>query len=371
MAISSEAGIVLKPETRAAPSQAAAASTHRSAALQTQFARRGRGILILCSLFALALLSLMVAAAVGSITIELDQLPVAVWQAVQGNTDNMQASLVDLRLQRALSAFVTGAALSLAGVMMQALLRNPLADPYVLGISGGAAVGALAAMLLMASSWMIDMAAFGGAVGIAMLLYLFARRDLQYGFAAEGGLSLLLLTGVILSSGCMALVTLMLSIAPEGRLRGMVFWMIGDLSGTQFRLLPWLVWGAALLFAVRSARAMNVMALHAQAALTLGVKVGGLRQSMFFCSGLLTASAVTSAGSIGFVGLIVPHACRFALGPDHRLLLPAASLVGGTFLVLADTLARSLIAPLQLPVGVVTALIGVPVFLFQLHHIRR
>ena len=128
---------------------------------------------------------------------------------------------------------------------------------------------------------------------------------------------------------------------------------------------------AALLFAVKNARAMNVMALHAEAAATLGIRVGALRKGLFFVSGLLTASAVTTAGSIGFVGLIVPHACRFAVGPDHRLLIPAATLAGGTYLMLADTLARTIIAPEQLPVGVITALVGAPVFLYQLHRLRK
>jgi len=252
--------------------------------------------------------------------------------------------------------------------MMQALLRNPLADPYVLGVSGGAAVGALAAMLFFSAAWMIDVAAFGGALAVALLLFLLAHRDLRGGI---GDASLLLLTGVIVAAGCGALVTLMLSVAPDGRLRGMVFWLIGDLSGTQLRWLPWLLLGAALIFSTRAARAINLMAMHAEAAATLGIRVGALRQGLFVCAALLTAGAVSSAGSIGFVGLIVPHACRFAFGPDHRLLLPAATLTGGAFLVLADTLARSVLAPQQLPVGVITALIGVPVFLLQLHHIRR
>jgi iron complex transport system permease protein len=124
-------------------------------------------------------------------------------------------------------------------------------------------------------------------------------------------------------------------------------------------------------FALRVARSMNVVALHADAAEALGVRVGALRKALFFCSALLTASAVSNGGAVGFVGLIVPHACRFALGPDHRLLLPAAALTGGTFLVVADTIARSIVAPQQLPVGVITAMIGVPMFLMQLHHIRR
>jgi iron complex transport system permease protein len=162
----------------------------------------------------------------------------------------------------------------------------------------------------------------------------------------------------------------MLSVAPEGRLRNMVFWMIGDLSGAPMRAAPWLILGGALLFALRSARALNVMALQAEAAATLGIRVGALRKGLFFCSGLLTASAVTSAGSIGFVGLIVPHACRYAFGPDHRVLLPVSALAGGAFLVLADTLARTVLAPQQLPVGVLTSLVGVPVFLFQLHQLR-
>ena len=133
----------------------------------------------------------------------------------------------------------------------------------------------------------------------------------------------------------------------------------------------WLVLGGALAYALRNARAMNVAALHADAAATLGIRVGTLRKGLFFMSGLLTASSVTNAGAIGFVGLIVPHACRFAFGPDHRVLVPSAVLAGGAFLVLCDTLARTVAAPQQLPVGVVTALIGVPAFLLQLHRLGR
>ena len=331
---------------------------------------RHRATVIIAVLAACAVASLIFSGMIGSIAIPLADMPSALLHLMQGKTDTLAATLLDLRLGRALTAFVTGAALSLAGVMMQALLRNPLADPYVLGISAGASVGALAALLFMCALWVVDAAAFAGAVGVSMLLYFFARRDLRGGAVAEGGASLLLLTGVILASACMAIVTLMLSIAPESRLRSMIFWMIGDLSGAPARLMPWLVLAGALLFALRCARSLNIMALHAEAASTLGVRVGALRKGLFFCSGLLTASAVTSAGSVGFVGLIVPHALRFACGPDHRLLIPAAALAGGTFLVLADTLARTVLAPLQLPVGVVTAMIGAPVFLYQLHRLR-
>jgi iron complex transport system permease protein len=332
---------------------------------------RQRSIVIIGALIVLAAFSLGLSAATGSVALSASELHGALRELVHGGADSMAATLLELRLSRAMVAFVTGAALSMAGVMMQALLRNPLADPYVLGISAGASVGALLALLSLGALWMVDASAFAGAVGVSMMLYLLARRDLAGGSAAGGGASLLLLTGVILSSACMALVTLMLSIAPESRLRGMVFWMIGDLGGAPMRALPWLVLAGALVFALRSARSLNVLALHAEAAATLGVRVGALRKGLFFCSGVLTASAVTSAGSIGFVGLIVPHACRFACGPDHRLLVPVAALAGGTFLVLADILARTALAPQQLPVGVVTALIGAPFFLYQLHQLRR
>lgn len=332
---------------------------------------RYRTGVVTAGLLLASIATMLFAGVTGSVAIPLADLPGALHELINGRADSLAATLLDLRAGRALTAFVTGATLSLAGVMMQALLRNPLADPYVLGISAGSAVGALAALMLMCAAWMVDLSAFVGAVVVSMLLYVLARRDMRGGSAAEGGTALLLLTGTILSAACSALISLMLSIAPEGRLRTMVFWMIGDLSGAPLRWLPWIVLAGGLAFALRTARSMNVLALHAEAASTLGIRVGALRKGLFFCSGLLTASAVTTAGSIGFVGLIVPHACRFAFGPDHRLLIPAATLAGGAYLVLADTLARTVIAPQQLPVGVVTALIGTPVFLYQLHRLRK
>jgi iron complex transport system permease protein len=331
---------------------------------------RHRAWRVLPGLVLLALFCLLIACSVGSVALTPSQLLEGLASLSHGGQDSLAATLLNLRLTRALTAFVTGGTLALAGVMMQALLRNPLAEPYVLGISGGASVGALAAMLFFTSFWVVDVAAFGGAMMVALLLFVLAYRDLRGG-VAEGNASLLLLTGVIVAAGCGALITLMLSIAPDSRLRGMVFWMIGDLSVSQLRLFPVLVLIAALIFSIRSARSINVLALHAEVAATLGVKVNVLRQGLFVCSAVLTASAVSSAGSIGFVGLVVPHACRFALGADHRLLLPAATLSGGIFLLLADTLARCVLAPQQLPVGVITALIGVPVFLLQLHQIYR
>lgn len=342
---------------------------------------RRRSLLVAGGLLLAALAGLAIAAVSGSVALSAGALWDGAGQWLSGRP-GMAGMLLQLRLERALSAMATGAALALSGVLMQALLRNPLADPYVLGVSGGAAVGALLAMLLSAAAWMIDAAAFGGAAAVALILFFLAQRDLRGAGGNAGSMagtaagstadpSLLLLTGVIVASGCGALVTLMLSLAPDARLRGMVFWLIGDLSGTQWRWLPWLVLAGAFYAARRNARAINLLAMSGDLAAMHGVRVGALRCGLFALAALLTASAVASAGAIGFVGLIVPHACRFALGPDHRLLLPAATLGGGIFLMLADVAARTAIAPQQLPVGVITALVGVPVFLLQLHARRR
>lgn len=337
---------------------------------------------ILSGLVLCALGSIVLACLLGSVSVSLvDSGRVLVgWSlawldgaGASAAADSLAASVLQLRLERALAGFVTGASLALAGVLMQALLRNPLSDPYVLGISGGASVGALLAILLFGVAWAVSLAALLGALAIAGLLFVLAHREVRgdAGEMAAGSSSVLLLTGVMLASGCGALVTLLLSVAPDARLRGMVFWLIGDLSATTPSVFAWGVLVAVLLLVLRRARALNLLAMHAEYAITLGVNVTHLRQILFFAASILTASAVSGAGSIGFVGLIIPHACRFAWGTDHRMLIPAATLAGGAFLVLADTLARSVVAPQQLPVGVITALIGVPVFLLQLHQLRH
>jgi iron complex transport system permease protein len=268
--------------------------------------------------------------------------------------------VTELRLPRALAGFACGGLLALAGALMQVLLRNPLADPYVLGISGGAGVGALFAMLLGCSAFGIDGLAFLGALGAMLLVFGLAHGD------GSWTQSRLLLTGVIVAAGCGALVALLLSIAPEDRLRGMLFWMMGDLAMAERWWPGLLVLVLTLAMSMPFARELNLLARGLLQAQSLGVAVGRLRYAIFFLASLATAASVTTAGSIGFIGLVVPHLVRFLTGNDQRLLLPASVLAGGSLLVLADTLARSLIAPQQLPVGVLTALIGVPVFLFLL-----
>lgn len=307
--------------------------------------------------------SLLLACSSGSIALGAGEL----WLAASGHGSTLADTLLSLRLERALTAWVTGGSLALAGVLMQSLLRNPLADPYVMGVSGGASVGALLALWLGLALWQVDSSAVAGALTLSALLFLLARRD----FARSSGTVLLLLTGVLLSAACGALISLLLTIAPDAQLRGMVFWLVGDIAGTPLRPWPWLVLLPAALLAWWQAPAINLLALHGDHALTLGVPVAMLRRLLLVLAALLTASAVSQGGSIGFVGLMVPHACRLLCGPDLRRLIPAAVLSGAALLVLADTLARTIVAPMQLPVGVLTALLGVPVLFWQLQRTRR
>lgn len=319
--------------------------------------------LLFAGLLAALAASLLLAVCWGSLPLSLAEAVQGVQMTWRGEA-SLAGSVLALRLERALVAVCTGASLALSGALMQLLMRNPLADPYVLGLSGGAAVGALLPLLLGCAAWLVDAGALVGALTAAALVALLAWRSLYASAAAQG--SRLLLTGVVLAAGWGALVTLMLSLAPDGQLRSMVFWLMGDLAGAEWRWPLLLVLALTLALLLPQSRALNVLALGPQMAQALGAPLPRLRWLLFGCGSLLTASAVTAAGSIGFVGLIIPHACRLALGNDQRVLLPAATLAGGVFLLLADTLARTLLAPQQLPVGVMTALIGVPVFLWQL-----
>lgn len=293
-----------------------------------------------------------------------------VWQALTGDGQDTAAAIVrELRLPRAAAAFACGGLLALAGALMQVLLRNPLAEPYVLGVSGGAATGALTAMLMMWPLWTVQAGAAFGAVFSMLLVAMLARRDLLHpqvqGGHHEAG-SRLLLTGVILASGWGAIITLILSIAPEARLRGMLFWLTGDLGGTATYGLALGTLAALLALVMPMARSLNVLLLGETVAQALGVRVGRVRLLVFLLASVGIAVAITTAGSIGFVGLVIPHLVRLCWGNDQRLLLPASALLGGALLMAADLIARTVIAPAQLPVGVITALLGVPTFLFLL-----
>ncbi|KXB29754.1 ABC transporter permease [Dechloromonas denitrificans] len=322
---------------------------------------RHRALLILVSLGLLAGLSIGLALTVGSLRIPLPDVLAALAGREVAGID----VVLELRLPRALAGFACGGLLALAGALMQVLLRNPLADPYVLGISGGAGVGAMFAILLGLPVLGIDGLAFLGALSAMFIVFGLAHGD------GSWTQTRLLLTGVIVAAGCGALVALMLAIAPEHKLRGMLFWLMGDLGQSGQWWPPLLALGVALLLAMPFARELNLLARGLMQAQALGVAVNRLRYAIYLLASLATAASVTTAGSIGFVGLVVPHLVRLATGNDQRLLLPASVLAGGSLLVLADTLARTLIAPQQLPVGVLTALIGVPVFLFLLSRHQR
>jgi iron complex transport system permease protein len=318
---------------------------------------RRRALLILSLLALLAAVSLLAALMAGSLALA----PGEVLAALFGNGEGVGGEVVlGLRLPRALGAFACGGLLALAGALMQVLLRNPLADPYVLGISGGAGVGALLALLFGLPLALVHGGAFAGAFAAMLLVFGLAHGDASWTQAR------LLLTGVIVAAGCGAAIALVLSIAPEQKLHGMIFWLMGDAGQIGSPWPPLLVLVAGLALALPFARELNLLSRGETLAATLGVAVPRLRYGIYALASLLTAASVTAAGSIGFVGLVVPHLMRLALGNDQRLLLPAAALAGGSLLAIADTLARTVAAPQQLPVGVLTALIGVPVFLFLL-----
>jgi iron complex transport system permease protein len=320
---------------------------------------RHRALLVLALLALLSVASLAVALAVGSLSVPFSE----VLAALAGSDSAAKTIVLDLRLPRALAGFACGGLLALAGALMQVLLRNPLADPYVLGISGGAGVGALLALLLGLAGLAVPGFAFAGALAAMLLVFGLAHGD------GSWTQTRLLLTGVVVAAGCGAVVALILTLAPEQKIHGMLFWLMGDLSQASaalpvFMLL--LLLALALAVALPFARELNLLARGADQARALGVAVPQLRRLVYVVASLATAGAVTTAGSIGFVGLVVPHLVRLAIGNDQRLLLPAAVLAGGSLLVFADTLARSIVAPVQLPVGVLTALVGVPVFLYLL-----
>lgn len=277
-----------------------------------------------------------------------------------------------MRLERVLSAFCVGGLLSLAGGLLQLLLRNPLADPYVLGVSSGAAAGALVFGIVAPAAvgaYSLQAGALMGALAAIALLLVLAGRALwgkpMANTAVSSGIRLIL-TGVMIASGFGALVSLLFSLSPDVQLRGTLFWLMGDLEGAEFIGLSGLTLLMALIWTQKNAALLNVLAMGEISARLLGLPVRWLQLSLLLVASVTTACAVTVAGPVGFIGLVVPHSLRLLIGNDQRQLLPAAVFAGGIVLVLADLLARTVVAPMQLPVGVIMALVGAPVFLVLL-----
>ena len=316
--------------------------------------------LVVISLALLSVGAMGISLSVGSVALPLHE----VMSSLLDPTSPSALLIHELRLPRTLAAFACGGLLALAGALMQVLLRNPLADPYILGISGGAGVGALAAIFFGLGIAALNGFAFAGALIAILIVFGLAHGD------GSWTQTRLILTGVMVAAGCGALITMILSIAPEERLRGMLFWLMGDFSqgvSPTLAIIGLVVLG---ILSAPLARDLNVLIRGADTAKALGVSVNLVRISVYLLASFATAISVTTAGSVGFVGLVIPHLIRMLVGNDQRVLLPTAILAGGIFLVLADTMARIVIAPQQLPVGVVTAFIGVPVFLYLLNRTR-
>ncbi len=307
-------------------------------------------------------LALLLAVAVGAVPVP----PAEILAALGGTAEpTIHAIVIDLRLPRAVLAALIGAGLAVAGTVFQALLRNPLAEPYILGVSGGAAVAAVAVIGFAGAvaAWALPLAAFLGGIGAIILVF---RIAASVGSALDT--RVLLLAGVVVGAFFNAVILLLLTLADVETFRSAVFWMMGSLAAATWSsvllLAAYTVPSLALLLAL--ARPLNLMAVGEETALYLGTPVERVKRVAYVVASLLVAGGVAVAGVIGFVGLIVPHALRLVWGGDHRFLLPGSALAGAVFLLLADTAARTIAAPVELPVGVVTALVGVPVFVVLL-----
>ncbi|QLC77522.1 iron ABC transporter permease [Pseudomonas sp. LPB0260] len=322
------------------------------------------------------MLALWLSLALGPVSLPLQDTLQAALRLVGlplGGAELQQAELIlgQIRLPRTLLGLAVGAVLALTGVAMQGLFRNPLADPGLIGVSGGAALGAAVAIVGGAAfgglpaglePYLLSACAFGGGLMVTSLVYRLGRRDGQTDVAT------MLLAGIALTALAGAAIGLFTYLADDATLRSLTFWNLGSLNGASYsRLWPLLLitLGVAL-WLPRRARALNALLLGESEARHLGFDVERLKRELVLCTALGVGAAVAAAGMIGFVGLVVPHLVRLLTGPDHRLLLPAAMLAGAALLLLADLAARLLLAPAELPIGIVTALLGAPFFLYLL-----
>ena len=329
------------------------------------------------ALTALLLLALWLSLALGPVSLPLlDTLEALLrLSGLSGEQVPGQAELIigQIRLPRTLLGLSVGAVLALCGVAMQGLFRNPLADPGLVGVSSGAALGAALVIVGSASlgwglgplwlqPYLLSLAAFAGGLGVTAVVYRLGRRDGQTSVAA------MLLAGVALSALAGALIGLFTYLADDATLRSLTFWNMGSLNGASYaRLWPLLLVGVGVaIWLPRRATALNALLLGESEARHLGFEVERLKRELVLCTALGVGAAVAAAGLIGFIGLVVPHLLRLLVGPDHRILLPASAMAGAALLLLADLLARLLLAPAELPIGIITALLGAPFFLYLL-----
>ena len=322
-----------------------------------------RGFRLGIALILLLVLTLLLATFLGSENLPFFETLKAFVSNQTALSENQKGILFDVRLPRILLGAATGACLAVAGASFQSLLRNPLAEPYLLGVSNGAALGTMLAFTLFgATEFARPLMAFAGAALATFAVYQFARS--RTGMNTER----LVLSGVIVTTFLSSIIVLLTSLLDATRLRSFTFWLLGDLSQASknsFYLVIFAAVGGTLIL-TRTARSLNLMMLGERDAFDFGVEVGKTRIIVFATASALVGTAVASSGSVGYVGLIVPHLVRLTIGSDNRLVIPFSALVGASFVVLADTVARTAIAPRELPVGAITALIGAPLFIFLL-----
>ncbi|HKV37002.1 MAG TPA: iron ABC transporter permease [Pyrinomonadaceae bacterium] len=329
-----------------------------------------RRTLIACGLMAIALvLAVVTMSLIGSESLPARESLCAI--ASLGTSDcglsrDQYDILFQIRLPRILLAAAVGGSLATAGASYQALLRNPLAEPYLLGVSNGAAVGTMIALVFFgANEWSRPVLAFAGALVATLAVYQLARG--RAGATPER----LILAGVIVTTFLSSVIVFVTTLMDATRIRSFTFWLLGDLSGTTQTLLPVaiVITVAGTVALTLNARSLNLLMLGERDAFDLGVEVGRVRIVVFVVASLLVGSSVAASGSVGYVGLVVPHLVRLSLGSDNRITIPAAALGGALFVIVADTVARTVIAPRELPVGAITALIGAPLFIYLLKRV--
>ena len=323
-----------------------------------------RTVVVCVLLLALLIIVLVVAAVIGSQSLPLaSSLCALTGKSNCGLSSEERAILFDIRLPRILLAGVVGVCLATAGAGYQALLRNPLAEPYLLGVSNGAAVGTMTALVFFGThEWSRPVMAFAGALTATFIVYRLARG--RAGTTPER----LILAGIIVTTFLSSAIVFLTTLMDATRIRSFTFWLLGDLSGTTSSLLSiaLIAAGIGVVTLVVKARALNLMMLGERDAFDLGVEVGRVRLIVFIAASLLVGASVASSGSVGYVGLVVPHLVRLSFGSDNRLVIAASALAGAAFVIIADTVARTIIAPRELPVGAITALIGAPLFIYLL-----
>ena len=332
--------------------------------------------LLFVSLVLLLLIAFWLSLALGPVSLSLSETLQAMLHLLgvplSAEADGVsELILSQIRLPRALLGLSVGAVLALSGVAMQGLFRNPLADPGLIGVSSGAALGAAVVIVggeliggipSSLEPYLLSLSAFAGGLGVTALVYRLGRRE------GRTHVATMLLAGIAMTALGGAVIGLFTYVADDSTLRTLTFWNLGSLNGASYtRLWPILVVTVAVIFWLpRRARALNALLLGESEARHLGFDVERLKRELVFCSALGVGAAVAAAGMIGFIGLIVPHLMRLMIGPDHRLLLPASALAGGSLLLFADLLARLMLGPAELPIGIVTALLGAPFFLYLL-----